>query len=107
MHFNGIIAMTSMRSAFSAAAFLTFFAGIASVTPVPASAASTQAQFCILRGGGGEGGSGRTDSCIFSDYQQCLQAAAAGGNCVQNIDYHGGASAAPAETSSRVRRRAR
>jgi Protein of unknown function (DUF3551) len=74
-------------------AMLALFAAAAS--PAPASAASAQAKYCILRGGG-EGSSGRTDSCIYSDYQQCLQAAASGGNCVQNIDYHGEASAAPA-----------
>ncbi|CAN5415049.1 hypothetical protein BH11PSE4_BH11PSE4_25390 [soil metagenome] len=96
--------MTSIRSALFAATLLSFSVATASVVPTRASAASAQAQFCILRGGGGEGGSGRTDSCIFSDYQQCLQAAASGGNCVQNIDYHGGASTA---TSPRVRRRAR
>jgi hypothetical protein len=74
--------------------------------PMPASAASVQARYCILHGGG-EGSSGHTDSCVFSDYQQCLQAAASGGNCVENIDYHGDASAsesAPA-LSTRSRRR--
>ncbi|WP_315836665.1 hypothetical protein [Bradyrhizobium prioriisuperbiae] len=42
--------------------------------------------FCIARGGGGEGGGGTRTDCRFYDYQTCQQAAAAGGNCVQNID---------------------
>ena len=42
--------------------------------------------FCIARGGGGEGGGGTRTDCRFYDYQSCQQAAAASGNCVQNID---------------------
>lgn len=55
----------------------------------PAAAASRVAPYCIATGGGGEGGGYRTSRCDFFDYQACIQAAARGGNCVQNIDYHG------------------
>jgi hypothetical protein len=74
--------------------------------PAPVSAASVQAKYCIIRGGG-EGGSGYTGNCIFSDYQQCLQAAAGGGNCVENIDYHGEASASQSVPAPRTRHRRR
>jgi hypothetical protein len=59
------------------------------------------APYCIATGGG-EGSGYRTGRCQFFDYQQCLQAAASGGNCVQNIDYHG--EPQPASAPSRRRR---
>jgi hypothetical protein len=65
-------------------------------TVAPASAAGGVAPFCIARGGGGgEGGGGGPQDCRYYDWQECLQAAAARGNCVQNIDYHGEVSTAP------------
>jgi hypothetical protein len=42
--------------------------------------------FCIARGGGGEGGAISVHDCRYYDYQSCIQAAAAAGNCVRNID---------------------
>jgi hypothetical protein len=43
-------------------------------------------------------------NCIYSDYQQCLVAAAESrGNCVQNIDYRGEPAAAPMARRSRAR----
>ena len=55
-------------------------------TSSPAFAAGGVPPFCVARGGGGEGGSGPQD-CRYFDYQSCVQAASARGNCVQNIDY--------------------
>ena len=66
-----------------------------------AAAAGAVAPYCIATGSGGEGGGYRTGRCEFFDYQKCLQAAASGGNCIQNIDYHG---EPPASTPSRRRR---
>lgn len=66
----------------------------------PASAAGG-AQYCISRGGT-NGDSSYVGNCVYSDYQQCLQAAAdSRGNCVQNIDYHGAPDAAPAVRRTR------
>jgi hypothetical protein len=70
----------------------------------PAAAAGRVAPYCIATGGGGEGGGYRTSRCDFFDYQACIQAAAGGGNCVQNIDYHGEPAQTPAP--SRQRRQA-
>jgi hypothetical protein len=62
-------------------------------TFTPASAAG--AQYCIARSSV-NGDASYVGSCVFSDYQQCLQAAADNrGNCVQNIEYHGAAAEAP------------
>jgi hypothetical protein len=72
--------------------------------PRDAAAAGAVAPFCISSGGGGEGGGYRTSRCEFFDYQKCLEAATGGSNCVQNIDYHGDASTAPAATHARKRR---
>jgi len=91
------IRTVSIASALAFSAFLTM-----ATTAMPrAAAAAEEAPFCIATGGGGEGGGYRTGRCVFYDYQQCLQAAAGGGNCVQNIDYHGDARSAPAATRSR------
>jgi len=69
----------------------------------PAAAAGAP-PFCVLRGGAGGGLPPQV--CAYSDYQQCLQAAAdLHGNCVQNIDYHGEVSTAPAPAGARQRRR--
>lgn len=70
--------------------------------PQPVAAAGRVAPYCIAIGGGGEGGGYRTTRCEFFDYQACIQAAAGGGNCVQNIDYRG--DPAPAAVPSRGRR---
>jgi hypothetical protein len=85
--------MTSLdqRIAFAAAIFAI------AATSSPALAAGGVSPFCIARGGGAEGGGGGPQDCRYSDYQSCLQAAAGlHGNCVQNIDYHGEVSTAPA-----------
>lgn len=72
------------------------------VTATPAAAADNAAPYCIARGGS-NGESSYVGNCIYFDYQQCLQAAAdTRGNCVQNIDYHGGT-----EPAARRSRRAR
>jgi hypothetical protein len=86
---------------FSALAVLSFASGVAAIalTTTPASAAG--AQYCIARSGV-NGDSSYVGNCIYSDYQQCLQAAAdSRGNCVQNIEYRPGTAAEP------VARRAR
>jgi Protein of unknown function (DUF3551) len=72
-----------------------------SVAPAFASAAPP---FCVMRGGAnGDGGSPQI--CSYADYQACLLAAAElHGNCVQNIDYHGEVSTAPAPARPRHRR---
>jgi hypothetical protein len=95
--------MTSTRALLCTAPFAAILAVMAMITPTPA--ASAQAKFCIMRFGGGEGGAaGYTDFCIYSDYQQCLQAAVEKrGNCVQNIDYHGDAPASQLATAPRRR----
>ena len=60
--------------------------------------------FCVLRGGS-QGGGTAPQICAYFDYQACLQAAAdLHGNCVQNIDYHGDVSTAPAQVRTRHRR---
>ncbi|MDB5500741.1 MAG: hypothetical protein JWR89_643 [Tardiphaga sp.] len=88
------------RTTFSALAALGLAATLAGVAIAPATAESN-AQYCIARGGG-EGAAGYTGNCVYSDYQQCSQAAAdARGYCVQNIDYHG---SAPASAPKRARR---
>lgn len=78
-----------------------FLAGACMAIPRPAVADGAVAPYCIATGGGGEGGGYRTGRCEFYDYQACIRAAAGGGNCVQNIDYHGG----PATTAAPSRRR--
>jgi hypothetical protein len=106
-YFSGLMIMTlNRRTAFSAAAVLSFAATLVTVpvTAIPAAAADGAAPYCISRGGS-NGESSYVGNCIYFDYQQCLQAAAdTRGNCVQNIDYHGGTAPAPA---ARRPRRAR
>jgi hypothetical protein len=90
------------RIADSAAAFA--FATLFLFLPALAAAAAGAPPFCVLRGGGAEGGS-PPQICAYFDYQACLQAAAdLHGNCVQNIDYHGEVSTAPAPARARHRR---
>jgi nicotinamide mononucleotide (NMN) deamidase PncC len=85
-------------SALAALGFVSTLAAI-TLTTTPASAAG--AQYCIARSGV-NGDSSYVGNCIYSDYQQCLQAAAESrGNCVQNIEYRPGTPAEP------VARRAR
>jgi hypothetical protein len=72
----------------------------------PVLAAGGVSPFCVMRGGGAEGGGGGPQDCRYFDYQACLQASATlHGNCVQNIDYHGEVSTAPAAVPSRARHR--
>jgi hypothetical protein len=85
----------------SIAAVVLSFAAIC--LPAPAAVAAGAPPFCVLRGGP-QGGLA-PQICAYSDYQLCLQAAAdLHGNCVQNIDYHGEVSTAPAPARSRPRR---
>lgn len=60
--------------------------GMTAVAP-PAQAAGAS-KYCIARGGGEGAEFSSTGSCVFNDYQACLQAAAGGGNCVPNVDYN-------------------
>jgi hypothetical protein len=71
-------------------------------TSSPAFAAGGVPPFCVTRGGV-EGGSGAGD-CRYFDYQSCVQAASARGNCVQNIDYHGEVSTTATPARARPRR---
>jgi Protein of unknown function (DUF3551) len=81
-------------------AFATVFLPALAATPAAAAGAPP---FCVLRGGA-EGAS-PPQICAYFDYQACLQAAAdLHGNCVQNIDYHGEVSTAPAAPRARHRR---
>jgi Protein of unknown function (DUF3551) len=90
------------RIAVSATAlgFATLFLPALAATPAAAAGAPP---FCVLRGG--PEGASPPQICAFFDYQACLQAAAdLHGNCVQNIDYHGEVSTAPAPARARHRR---
>jgi hypothetical protein len=92
------LAFSATASAF-AATLLLALAG----TPAPAVAAGVP-PFCILRGGS-DGPGSSPQLCSYYDYQTCLEAAAVlRGNCVQNIDYHGEVSTAPAPARARHRR---
>jgi hypothetical protein len=94
--------MTSPDRRIAFAAFLVALAMISS----SALAAGGVPPFCVMRGGGAEGGGGGPQDCRYFDYQTCLQASATlHGNCVQNIDYHGEVSTAPAAAPSRARHR--
>ena len=78
------------------------FAAFVLAGATPASAAG--AQFCIAQSGA-NGESSYVSNCIFSDYQQCINAAVGTrGNCVGNVEYRAGAAAEPAPQR---RRRAR
>jgi hypothetical protein len=92
-------------SGLATAALFLFVLSLPALTATSASAASGVAPFCITRGGGAEGGGGAPEDCRYYDWQTCLQAAAARGNCVQNIDYHGEVSTAPAAAPVRTRHR--
>lgn len=68
------------------------FAAMVMVTGATPAAAAEQGRYCIAQSGTA-GENSYTGSCIFSDYQQCLQAAAGTrGNCVENIDRRRGMS---------------
>ena len=84
-------------------AFAASFLVASAALPAPAVAASGVPPFCVLRGGS-QGGGTAPQICAYFDYQACLQAAAdLRGNCVQNIDYHGEVSTAPAPVRMRHR----
>jgi hypothetical protein len=90
------------RIAIPAALFAVAAMAAATVSS-PALAAGTP-PFCVMRGGGNGPGSS-PQICAYFDYQTCLQAASdSHGNCVQNIDYHGEVSTAPAPARVRHRR---
>jgi hypothetical protein len=91
------------RTAFSTAVFV-FAGNFLLASAAPAVAATGAPPFCVARGGSqGEGSAPQI--CAYFDYQVCLQAAAdLHGNCVQNIDYHGEVSTAPAPFRMRHRR---
>ena len=84
----------------AASAFATILMLAFAAAPAPAVAAGAP-PFCVLRGGS-DGPGSSPQVCAYFDYQACLQAAAdMRGNCVQNIDYHGEVSSAPAARRSR------
>jgi hypothetical protein len=88
---------------FSAMAVLAFATGLLLAPAIPATAAGVP-PFCVMRGGS-DGPGGSPQLCSYYDYQACLQAASdLRGNCVQNIDYHGEVSTAPAPARARHRR---
>lgn len=91
----------------ASAAAVSAFAALWLLSPAPpALAAGGVPPFCIARGGGAEGGGGGPQDCRYYDYQSCLQASATlHGNCVQNIDYHGEVSTAPAAPARTRHRR--
>jgi hypothetical protein len=94
------------RTAFSTAVlvFAANFLLALVASAAPAVAATDAAPFCVARGGS-QGDSSAPQICAYFDYQACLQAAAdLRGNCVQNIDYHGEVSTAPAPVRMRHRR---
>jgi hypothetical protein len=87
----------------TAVSFATTLLLALAATPAPAAAAGVP-KFCILRGGS-DGPGSSPQLCSYYDYQTCLEAAAVlRGNCVQNIDYHGEVSTAPAPARTRRRR---
>jgi hypothetical protein len=92
------------RVAFSATAVgfaTTLLLALAAASPA---AAAGVPPFCVMRGGS-DGPGGSPQLCSYYDYQACLQAASdLRGNCVQNIDYHGEVSTAPAPARTRHRR---
>jgi hypothetical protein len=93
--------MTLRFTFLPAVAALSFATAIAAVslTTNPASAAG--AQYCIARSSA-NGDAAYVGNCVYSDYQQCLQAAAdSRGNCVQNIEYRPGTPAAPRSRRAR------
>jgi uncharacterized protein DUF3551 len=99
---EAIMTTPDRRTAFATAAFA--LATNFLLTPAPAVAAAGAPPFCVLRGGS-QGGGTAPQICAYFDYQACLQAAAdLHGNCVQNIDYHGDVSTAPAQIRTRHRR---
>jgi hypothetical protein len=102
---EAIMTRPDRRTAFAAAAIVVATLFLPSLAAAPALAASGVPPFCITRGGGGEGGGGGPEDCRYYDYQACLQAATGRGNCVQNIDYHGEVSTAPAAAPAPHRRR--
>lgn len=66
------------------------------VLAAPTPSAADGAQYCIAQSGS-NGEASYVGNCIYSDYQQCIAAAAGTrGNCVGNVEYRGGAAAAPA-----------
>ncbi|WP_371420501.1 DUF3551 domain-containing protein [Tardiphaga sp.] len=78
------------------------FAAFVLAGATPASAAG--AQYCIAQSGS-NGAASYVGNCIYSDYQQCLNAAVGTrGNCVGNVEYRGGAAT---EAAPQGRRRAR
>lgn len=90
------------QTAFSAFAIFSFVTALATIpmTVTPATAAGG-AQYCIARSSI-NGDASYVGNCVYSDYQQCIAAAAESrGNCVQNIDYRPGTVTEPATRHSR------
>jgi len=98
-----VMTRAERRAAIAACVFAAAVIAVPALAPQPATAASGVPPFCVARGGGGEGAAPRQD-CRYYDYQACLEAAIGGGNCVQNVDYHGEVSTAPAPVRARHRR---
>ena len=98
------MAISEPRMAATAAIVTCAALFLSALAAAPAAAAGGVPPFCVMRGGGGEGAT-PPQICSYYEYQVCLQAAAdLHGNCVQNIDYHGEVSTAPAPARARHRR---
>ena len=86
---------------------LTALAGLASAAfflAAPTPVLADGAQYCIAQSGA-NGESSYVSNCIFSDYQQCINAAVGTrGNCVGNVEYRCGAATEPAPQRRRSAR---
>lgn len=85
---------------------LSLLAGLAAaacVVTAPSSASAAGAQYCIAQSGA-NGEASYVGNCIYSDYQQCIAAAAGTrGNCVGNVEYRGNSAASPTPRNRRMR----
>jgi hypothetical protein len=97
--------MTFKLTEIAALAGLSMAALVAIGAGASGEAAAAGAQYCIARGSA-NGDAAYVGNCVFSDYQQCLNAAAEShGNCVQNIDYRPDAAVSSGNTRPRRQRR--
>lgn len=77
------------------------FGLLASLTITPTPAAADGAQYCIATSGANGSGS-YVGNCVYTTFEQCLAAVATlRGNCVGNVEYHGGSAAEPAPRRAR------
>ena len=86
--------MTNLRIKQSLLAMTAAFAlalplAMSLTTTADAGQRGSAAPFCVKFGSSG-GPDGGVQDCRYFSYQQCLENAIGGGNCVANIDYRGG-----------------